>query len=47
MKLDKTGTWLSALVPERTIVLACLNGLNILPSYTEYFNLNAATTGRR
>jgi MFS family permease len=22
-----------------------LNGLNILPSYTEYFNLNAATTG--
>lgn len=22
-----------------------LNGLNILPSYTDYFNLNAATTG--
>lgn len=22
-----------------------LNGLNILPSYTNYFNLNAATTG--
>lgn len=22
-----------------------LNGLNILPSYSEYFNLNAATTG--
>jgi MFS family permease len=22
-----------------------LNGLNILPSYTDYFNLNSATTG--
>ena len=22
-----------------------LNGLNILPSYTDYFHLNAATTG--
>lgn len=22
-----------------------MNGLNILPSYTDYFNLNAATTG--
>lgn len=22
-----------------------LNGLNILPSYTDYFDLNAATTG--
>ncbi|KAK5453534.1 hypothetical protein LTS15_006719 [Exophiala xenobiotica] len=43
LKKSPTHTWM----PAWTVGYdgSMLNGLNILPSYTDYFNLNTATTG--